>query len=102
LKTTRTEVTKCPSCGYAIDAHSSMTDDEAVPRPEDVSVCLRCLCYMQFDADLRLRLLTPAEFLALPDEIRAYLIQARIAGWKIDTRAKVDEASASRRRPRSP
>ena len=104
MKAHRTDVTKCPSCGYDIDAHSPMgkdTPEDAVPRPGDVTLCLRCLCYMEYGEGLSLRVLSPAEFQALPDETRADLIRIRVAGWQIDARGQID-ATASRRARRSP
>lgn len=106
MKTHRSDVTKCPSCGYEIDAHSGVGKDsdgdkvahDAAPKPGDVALCLCCLSYLVFTETLSQRVLTPAEFLELPDIIRGQLILARQAGFALGIPEKV---SASRRGRRS-
>ena len=67
----------CPWCGYQVDAATCATDQNAKPRPGDLSMCLKCLSVLRFDADLRLEMLPEAEFRALPEEMRSYLHRMR-------------------------
>lgn len=52
FKTTRTKPSLCPACGYAVDAASPTLDPRAVPKPGDISLCLRCAAVNRFGADL--------------------------------------------------
>lgn len=45
----------CLHCGYHINAASGLTG-AATPEPEDVTVCLNCGNWMQFDENLSVRL----------------------------------------------
>ncbi len=93
--------TNCPSCGYLFASTTGIGDTpkDATPREGDVSLCLKCLSYLQFDAELRPRILTPSEFQALPDDIRAGMILARQLGWRIDTWGQVTASQRARRSP---
>lgn len=33
---------KCPTCGYQMDGHSAIGDEDATPDEGDVSVCIAC------------------------------------------------------------
>lgn len=50
---------RCPTCGYVMDAHSAVGDEDAVPSAGDRSVCLACgalAIYETVLGTLRLRL----------------------------------------------
>ena len=61
--TTRTQTTLCPACGATLSAHTDPMDPSRLPSPGDFSICLACAGLRVFDADLALRLPTPAETL---------------------------------------
>ena len=66
----------CPWCGYQVDAATCATDQNAKPRPGDLSMCLKCLSFLQFGDDLRLVALPDAAFHKLDDELRfKYLLR---------------------------
>ena len=55
----------CPRCGYKTDAATMLEDDHAVPKPGDVSICMKCAHVRKFGADLRLVELTGDETVEL-------------------------------------
>lgn len=44
----------CPICGYMFDAASHPIDENATPKPGDLSLCLKCGELMVFKADMTL------------------------------------------------
>jgi hypothetical protein len=44
----------CPYCGYVIDAHTSLTEPDAKPKPGDVSICAKCAGWNQYNGSLKL------------------------------------------------
>jgi hypothetical protein len=69
-------VDHCPLRGHHIDAALG-AHGEARPTPGDITICLYCRGLLVFTADLRHRVLTNAEYLALPVGLRAFLSRAR-------------------------
>lgn len=63
----------CPYCGYFADAASSVTENEAPPKPGDISMCLSCGGVCVFSRDLMLRAITAEEREALPSHVTAFL-----------------------------
>lgn len=54
----------CPECGYLMDAHSAIGEEDATPSAGDFSVCIACgaLCvYQPILGSLALRRPTPEE-----------------------------------------
>ena len=66
-----TGVCRCPSCNAKLD-HSTAIDQVSAPTAGDLSVCFYCAEKLVFNEDLTLRLMTPADALALP---KAVLLQ---------------------------
>lgn len=57
--THRTEKSKCPQCGYTLDAHDSMDPvDQRSPEKDDISICIKCASWNMFNEDLSLRTMT--------------------------------------------
>ena len=54
--TTRTPMQFCPSCLTKIDAHSSLTDKDYSPQPDDFTICLNCGALLKFGPKLDLHL----------------------------------------------
>ena len=50
---------KCPYCGKVYDAASGLYS--APPKPDDFTLCYRCLKYLVFTQDMRVRKPTPEE-----------------------------------------
>lgn len=70
--------TICPSCGHSIDAAAPLDPDEnAAPKPDDVTICGYCTAFLKFGADMQYVLLTPCEIAGLPADVRGTLIRAR-------------------------
>lgn len=69
----------CPRCGYACDAASGVgPDGEAhVPRPGDISLCLKCGCPMEFgETGVAPRWLVYEELARLDRDTRTKIVQA--------------------------
>lgn len=45
----------CPTCGYQMDAATSIENPKHQPRPDDFSLCGKCGEVLVYDADLTLR-----------------------------------------------
>jgi hypothetical protein len=61
--------TRCPHCGYTLDAASVLDGPAPKPTPGDLSVCFGCGAALQFDKRLRVTKLTLREIARLhPDE----------------------------------
>ena len=45
---------RCPCCGYLMNAASSVDDNTHAPVPGDYSVCLQCGAFLRFGSRLRL------------------------------------------------
>lgn len=68
----------CVECGYDFDAAASIDgDDDARPRPGDLSVCLNCGHPSVFAGDLKKRELTREELANLSAESRRIIAFAR-------------------------
>ena len=63
----------CPTCGYAMD-RASASDGDHKPSESEISLCFGCGAALQFDANLRPRLVTLSDLQALaredPDMLR--------------------------------
>jgi len=57
--------TKCLKCGYIMDHASLLTDDSAVPRLGDATLCMKCGELYLFDKDLRIKTPSARELLEL-------------------------------------
>lgn len=58
--------TKCPSCGYKLDAATCPDDESKRPQPGDLSVCFNCTAILSFDERLKPVTATEAEIRSLP------------------------------------
>ncbi|RWZ87229.1 MAG: hypothetical protein EO766_11935 [Hydrotalea sp. AMD] len=66
----------CPHCGYELTAASSTNGH--VPSPGDLSICIKCYTFLQFDENLKHQLISDEdipveEYLALT-EIKTQLL----------------------------
>ena len=75
---------KCPHCGYKLDAASSMTMARK-PQPDDITICISCGNFLIFNLDLTLsKPDDEVEFLlSLPDDLRIQMVQLRTLIHKI-------------------
>ena len=69
MTTTDVPLTKCPTCGNAIECATALDDSDAVPSPGDCTVCLECAEVLIFTEGLGLRRSTLAERSALGPEL---------------------------------
>jgi hypothetical protein len=53
----------CPTCGVLVDAASGVTDESAIPKEGDFSICFACLEPAVFRDDQTLRAPTDAELI---------------------------------------
>ena len=67
----------CPICNALIDAATGATPDAITPKPGDLSVCLYCTSYLQYDKDLVPQELSVDALLDLPDEVKLTLHRIR-------------------------
>ncbi len=59
----------CPICGTAMGCATHPTDDDARPKPGDLSFCIYCGSVLAFEDDLRLRKATPSEASSVAEQI---------------------------------
>jgi len=73
----------CPYCGYEVNAATNMNDDE-LPRPHDLSICLNCTEVMEYGEDFALQKFPKVLFDKLPQDVIANIrrVQTTIAGVK--------------------
>lgn len=57
-RTTRHQASACPSCGYVMDASTAVTDPNAVPKPGDLTICIKCGTPLQYGPGLMLQKLS--------------------------------------------
>lgn len=77
-ETLRHKEDHCPHCGYKVDSVTRMGHVEK-PKPGDISICLNCGEFGQFNEQLMLEK-APDEadlLLALSDETRQLVVKAR-------------------------
>ena len=78
------EEAKCPSCGKQLDGATCIFSN-AIPRPDDLSVCVYCLHWLRFNNDLTLRSMSqedidglePREFMQLMEITKALPVRKR-------------------------
>lgn len=68
----------CPKCGKRIDSATGVGHNKR-PRPGDLSVCLYCGAYLQFDQLLAVELATDDVLAEADAETREWLRRAREA-----------------------
>lgn len=68
----------CPSCRHTLPLACGI-DHEDEPKPGDLTLCIRCAAYLQFDDDLQLEIFPEVELLDLPDDTRLLLVRGRQA-----------------------
>ncbi len=73
VRTTKVPTTACPACHAEISAYAGT----GTLRPGHVVICSSCSVYITLATATSFRLLTDAEWLALPAEHRALLSHVR-------------------------
>lgn len=74
MTTTRFEhEPKCPVCGHMLDAATRLEEDDAVPAPGDLTVCIQCVSPLTFTEDMRYQFVDADAFIELPDDSRIEL-----------------------------
>ena len=69
-ETSRVPVSRCPDCGYAMDAASPVSGNaDEEPRPGDLSVCLDCGAVLVFTNELGMRVATLREMNEAPPNL---------------------------------
>lgn len=68
-------LTKCPTCGYEMDAATCLADESARPTEGDLSVCLCCGELLAYTASLGVRILDLNDMLRIPPETQAELLR---------------------------
>lgn len=74
----------CPSCLSPLNAAGHKADQPG-PSPGDAAICMSCGSFLMFETDLKVRLMTEAEVMELPDDARNELVRTR---RKIESRPK--------------
>jgi hypothetical protein len=72
-----TKLSQCPVCDAPIDAATSIDGTDITPQVEDVSICLYCTSYLQYDEELIPQEMSIDVLLELPDEVRLQLHRIR-------------------------
>ena len=73
----RMPTSHCPNCGKKIDAASGVEDEHAIPEPGDVSICIKCGTFLEFNEDLTVKEATTNTLREVPDEAMAQLLHIR-------------------------
>lgn len=60
-------ISKCPVCGYKMDSATCVGDERAMPRPNEISLCLKCGEVMAFNDDLSLRQASLNDLIDVPE-----------------------------------
>jgi hypothetical protein len=70
--------TKCPQCGYKLDAASVLAgeDEDRPPQSGDATVCMKCTTWLIYTDTLGVRLMTAEEIADLDVETRRTLKDA--------------------------
>lgn len=72
------EGSKCPVCDHPLPVAAGINHNRE-PEPGDVTLCIWCAAYLQFNDDLSLKIFPLDELLDLPDETRLLLTRGRQA-----------------------
>lgn len=75
-KTTPVPDSRCPQCGYRMEAATSFAG--RTPEPGNTSICIDCGAALVFTEAMGLRQMTDAEFLDLDDETRRMVQKIRM------------------------
>ena len=75
----RLSPSRCPHCGYKMNAASTMSGPAPLPNPGDFGVCFGCGEALQYDRRLRLVKISAAQIAALDPDERAELQQVQNA-----------------------
>lgn len=67
----------CPNCHSECDTATAAVEEEVVPVPGDVSICLYCGEFLQFSDDMALVSLSDEEWQELDDNTQYVLLNAR-------------------------
>lgn len=70
----------CPNCGTRLDAAAAADGSASTPKHGDLSICFRCGEILEFNEQLRLRLV-PAED---PRRFDPIIVAARVAARELD------------------
>jgi hypothetical protein len=73
VRTTAVQPTTCPACSAAIEAVTGT----AKPYAGGITLCVYCRAFLVFTEDLHQRVLSNAEWLALPRDYRRLLTSLR-------------------------
>jgi hypothetical protein len=96
IHTNPVPVSACPSCGVKMAA---ATGGPGKPTAGAISLCVYCRAVLTFTADLQLRLLSNAEWAALPIDQRTELTRLR-EGLAVLARARKKAGSTRNSPPR--
>jgi hypothetical protein len=66
----------CPDCGYQLDCATGVDNDDR-PSPGDLTLCLKCTQFLQYNDDMVLVPLAPHTLRGLPAPTRDMLFKAR-------------------------
>lgn len=75
MSVTRLPDEPCPACGHPLSAVGTIDGSDQAPEPGDPTLCIYCGVYLAVGPPLRL--LSNAEWFALPPESRQELSDAR-------------------------
>ena len=76
MSTARMIAIDCPKCGHTLDACTGIGHENS-PSPGDLTLCIKCAAYLQFDDDLKLVTFPEEQLLDLDDETRITLTRGR-------------------------
>jgi hypothetical protein len=80
-KHTRVPLSKCPMCAYEMDCATCVENKEQLPKPNDVTLCIKCGEVLVFTEGLALRLPTEKEYQEYGTDPRIIAAQIVIRGF---------------------
>jgi hypothetical protein len=80
------EYGRCPACASPINGHANADGARCGPKPGDLSVCLYCTSFLQFE-DSGVRELKPADLEQLEPEARMAINLVRDAVLRVHAQA---------------
>jgi hypothetical protein len=76
----KTPLCHCLGCGHKFDAGANPDNDQDLPGPGDVTVCLKCGAVMKYADDMTVRGMTDAEIDELTNDMEWMGQIARVVG----------------------
>ena len=79
----KTKLNHCPNCNTKLNGAKDVNGTDNPPKPDDYSLCIKCVTILQFTEDLSLRQVSDEEMKKLPADVKDTLDKAVEQLWLI-------------------